>query len=111
MDIEEIKKKKLLELMRRAHQQNNLQDLTQERDIISLVNKYLMLIRENLDEKAYERLMNVRIVNPELYARAVFLLFQMKSAGRLKGTIDDSKMKKFLMSLLPKERETKIIRK
>jgi len=110
MDIEEIKRKKLMELMRKT-QQNDIQEPPQERDITAIGDKYLTFIRENLDEKAYERLMNVRMINPELYIRATYMLFQMKSTGRLRGTLDDSKMKSFLLSLLPKERETRIIRK
>ncbi len=110
MDIEEIRKRKMLEMMRRLNQPTQPES-AQEQNISAIGDQYIKEIRSNLDDKAYERLMNVRMINPELYVKAVYMLYQMKMTGRLRGTLDDKKMKSFLISLLPKERETRIIRK
>ena len=72
-DIESIKAKKLEELKAKMAQDE----------------KEKKLARELLDEKAYERLMNIRAVNKEKFIKVIEYLAAMKNAGYLKGKVDE----------------------
>ncbi len=108
--LEEIRKRKLQELLKR--QEAAIEEpLNDKPDPIAVADQYIKYFRENLDEKAYERLMNVRMINPNLYFHVCYLLYQMKSTGRLQKVLTDEELKRLLLNMLPKERETRIIRK
>ncbi len=108
--LEEIRKRKLQELLKK--QQAVMEEsLNEKPDPLAVADQYVKYFRRNLDEKAYERLMNVRMINPNLYLHACYLLYQMKSTGRLQKVLTDEELKRLLLSMLPKERETRIIRK
>ena len=54
------------------------------------------VLKHVLDGSAYERAMNVRIANPELYQQLVGMLAQLYQGKRLKGKINDEQLKKLL---------------
>ena len=68
------------------------------------------ILRISLTSEAKERLSNIKIVNPGLYAQISQFIYQLYSSGRINQKIDDFTLKDFLGRLTPK-REFKITRK
>ena len=56
------------------------------------------LMKQLLDTKAYERLMNIRISNPELYAQVINLVVSLAQTNRLQGKMSEQQ----LLSILDK---------
>lgn len=103
-NIDEVKRKKLEELKQRyALQQELMKQIEAERQLN-------LILRKLLTSEARERLKNVRLVNQELYLKAVQQIMLMAQAGRLTERVTDEQMKKLLM-MLSKRKETRIIRK
>ncbi len=73
MDADEIRAKKLNELKSKIAKEEEEKKLA----------------RELLDEKAYERLMNIRAVKPDRFEGVLRYLMAMKNAGYVKGKIDE----------------------
>lgn len=65
------------------------------------------LVRKFLDSGAYERLMNVRLANPELYSQLIDLIIQMARSGRAEGIITEEQLRAILAKLTYKP-ESKI---
>ncbi|MCL4379331.1 MAG: DNA-binding protein [Candidatus Marsarchaeota archaeon] len=56
------------------------------------------LMKQLLDSKAYERLMNIRISNPELYSQMVKVVVSLAQTNRLQGKMTEPQ----LLSILGK---------
>jgi len=56
------------------------------------------LVRRYMDPAAYERLMNVRVANYQLYSQILDLIISSAQSGRL-GRITDEQLKSILMKL------------
>ncbi len=65
------------------------------------------LLRKMLDDKAYERMMNVRISSPELYEKVVSSLAYMAQSGRVSGKITEKQVYDLLLKLTQRK-ETSI---
>ncbi|MCX6769821.1 MAG: hypothetical protein NT051_04040 [Candidatus Micrarchaeota archaeon] len=66
------------------------------------------LMRKMLSEGAYERMMNVRLANPEVYEKIVNSLAYMAQSGKqMEGRITEEQLLSLLKKLSP-TRETKI---
>jgi programmed cell death protein 5 len=61
-----------------------------------------------LDGQAYERAMNVRIANPELYQQLVSLLAHLYQNKQLKDKVSDEQLKKLLEKVASNRRESTI---
>ena len=83
-ELEEARKRKLLEL------------------------KIKQILTQLLDGPAYERLMNVRIANEELYEQIVNLLIYLYQNGQIKGKIGENELKNLISRILSKREEGKI---
>ncbi len=57
------------------------------------------VVRRYLDPQAYERIMNVRVSNYELYAQLLDLIISMVQSGRVVGTLTDEQLKSLLAKL------------
>lgn len=68
------------------------------------------IARKLLDDKARERLNNVRLVNRNLYISAVQALVMLAREGRIAGKVGEEELKAVLQNLGEK-REIKIRRK
>ena len=66
------------------------------------------LLRSLVDAKAYERLMNVRLANPELYDQLVSLIAYLYRGGQVKGKITEAQVLQLLGKLRGREREPTI---
>ena len=56
-------------------------------------------LKRLMEPDAYERLMNVRISNNELYSQLVELLFAMARSGRVSGKVTEEQLKDILTKL------------
>jgi programmed cell death protein 5 len=64
-----------------------------------------------LDPAARQRLMNIRIVKPELAAAVENYLINAASSGRLNRALTDDELKQILLSLQQPKRDFKIDRR
>ncbi|MCX8197658.1 MAG: hypothetical protein N3F07_00465 [Candidatus Micrarchaeota archaeon] len=65
------------------------------------------ILKKMLSPKAYERMMNVRLSNPELYDKVVSSLAYLAQSGNSMGEISDEQLYR-LLSKMSERRETKI---
>ncbi|MEM2137895.1 MAG: DNA-binding protein [Candidatus Anstonellaceae archaeon] len=65
------------------------------------------LLRRMLSEGAYERMMNVRIANPELYEKVISSLAYVAQSGKPMPKITDEQLRELLAKMTEK-RETSI---
>jgi len=99
MDYEELKRQKLEDLKKR-----------QEEEQVEAEAKIGSAVRSLLSEPARTRLNNVRLVNKELYLRAVQAILYLQRAGQLQGRLEESDLK-LLLDRMRNKREIKIKRK
>ncbi len=66
------------------------------------------VLKHILDSEAYERAMNIRLSNPEMYQQIVSLLAQLYQSKQLNGKITDQQFKKLLIRVTPDKPETTI---
>lgn len=107
--LEEIKKKKLEELMRLR--QEKLQQQAQEQtQIQQQIEQMEMMVRQFLSSDALARYGTLKTVHQEKALQLLVILFQAIQKGQIQGKIDDSTLKKILEQLTPKKREISIKR-
>lgn len=107
--LDEIRKKKLEELMRL--QQERLQQQTNEQaQIQQQVEQMEDIVRQFLTKDALERYGNLKTAHQEKALQLLVILFQAIQKGQIPDKIDDSTLKKVLEQLTPKKREIKIKR-
>ena len=104
-ELEALKQKKMAELRARAEQRQDSEQREQEAE-----NKLAALAKALLTEEARTRLFNVKLVNRELYLRALQTLVMLARERRLEGKVSDDEMRSLLMQLNDKK-EIKIKRK
>lgn len=107
--LEEIKKKKMEELIRL--QQEKLQQQSQEQ---SQIQQQIELMEEAVKpfftKDALARYGNLKAAHAEKAVQLLLILFQAIHKGQIRGRIDDSTLKKILEQLTPKKKEIKIKR-
>ena len=98
MEADEIKKKKLREMQRKQEAEEKEE---QQLDLI---------VKGLLEEEARQRLSNVRLVNNDLYLKAVQYLVYASKSGQIQEKINENQMK-IVLEKLNEKREIKIQRK
>ena len=107
--LEEIKKRKLEELMRL--QQEKLQEQSQEQaQIQQQIEQIENVVRQFLTKEALIRYGNLKTAHHEKALQLLVILFQAMQKGQIQGKVDDSTLKKILGQLTPKKKEIKIKR-
>ncbi len=107
--LEEIKKKKLEELMRL--QQDKLQQQSQEQaQIQQQIEQMEEIVRQFMTKEALARYGNLKTAHHEKALQLLVIIFQAIQKGQIQGQIDDSTLKKILEQLTPKKKEIKIKR-
>ncbi|MFQ5891345.1 MAG: DNA-binding protein [Candidatus Methanofastidiosia archaeon] len=101
-DVEEIRRKKLEEL--KAQQDAEQQRIQQE------LQKQVFL-KQIMTSDARERLVRIKMANPQFAERVELFLIQMAQSGKLGQRIDDNYLKKLLSQLSGKKREFRIRRR
>lgn len=97
-DIEEIRKKKLLELQRRLAEQQAAQE-EQARQQAEMEAQIQAILRRILEPEARERLSRVKLVRPDLAQQVELILIQLYQAGQIRERIDDARLKKILAQI------------
>ncbi|NJE07980.1 DNA-binding protein [Thermococcus sp. M39] len=97
-DIEEIRKRKLMELQRRLAEQQKAQEEA-ARQQVEVEAQIQAILRRILTPEARERLARVKLVRPELAQQVELILVQLYQAGQIREKIDDAKLKKILAQI------------
>ncbi|WP_297514813.1 DNA-binding protein [Thermococcus sp.] len=97
-DIEEIRKRKLMELQKKYLEQQKAQEeaIKQEMELQAQLDA---IMRKILTPDARERLGRVKLVRPELARQVELVLVQLYQAGQIREPIDDAKLKKILAQI------------
>ena len=107
--LEEIKKKKLEELMRL--QQENLQQQSHEHaQMQQQIGQMENIVKQVFTSDALARYGTLKTAHQEKALQLLVVLFQAIQKGQINGKIDDSTLKKVLEQLTPKKRDIKINR-
>jgi len=109
MDVEEIKRKKLLELQKKLAEQQQ-----QEEALLEAEMQKRALLRKILTPEARERLERLRLARPEFAEAVEVQLIQLAQLGRLPIPLSDEDFKALLeriSALTKRKREIKIVRK
>jgi len=101
MEYEEARRRKLEEF-----QKNRLE----EQAAAEAETKLDLAVRNLLTEEARQRLNNVRLVNRQLYLKAVQVILYLAKAGQLQGRLGEEELKALLEKVRDKK-EIKIRRK
>jgi programmed cell death protein 5 len=105
-ELEELKKKRMLEMQQQQMEQAQLEAQKQE-----LEAQKQAILRQILTPEARERLNRIKIVKPELADAVEIQLIQLAQAGRLGNVLTDEQLKTILRRLTDKQRDIKITRK
>ncbi|WP_054839981.1 DNA-binding protein [Thermococcus sp. JCM 11816] len=98
-DIEEIRKRKLMELQKKYLEQQKAQEEALKREM-ELEAQLEAIMRKILTPEARERLGRVKLVKPELARQVELLLVQLYQAGgQIRERIDDAKLKRILAEI------------
>ena len=109
MSLDEIRKRKLEELMRL--QQDRLQQQSQEQAQIQQQVEYMEeVVKQFLTKEALARYGNLKTAHHEKALQLLVALFQAIQKGQIKSKIDDSALKNLLERLTPKKRDITIKR-
>jgi len=104
--IEEIRNKKLEELMKH-------QETTQSQEQAQLqqqIGQLETVVKQHLSKEALLRFGNIKAAHPEKAVQILIIFSQMIQSGRVTGKIDDSTFKKVLEQITPKKKDIKIHR-
>jgi len=107
--LEEIKRKKLEELMRfqqeKLQQQSNEQSQMQQQ-----IEQMEGIVRQFFTKEALSRYGSLKTAHHEKALQLLLILFQAIQKGQIQGKVDDSTLKKILEQLTPKKKEINIKR-
>ena len=107
-ELEEIRRRKLLELQR----QRELEELRRQQELqrqIELQKKEIL--RRILEPEARERLARLKLAHPEIAEAVENQLIALAQAGRIRQKISDEVLVSILRQISARRRETRIIRK
>ena len=104
-ELEEVRRRRLLELRRRLAQE---QEKTQRAQQLEMQKQ--ALLRRILTADARRRLTNLKIVKPEFANQLELQLIQLAQQGRVELPINDEQLKEILIRLQSQRRDIKIRR-
>lgn len=110
-EIEEIKKKRMQELMQQQSQQQVQQARQQQMQEQEMDAQLKMIMGQILTPEAHQRITNIQLVNPDFARQVEVMLIQLLQAGKLPSKINDTQLKEILMKIQGQKRETKITRR
>ncbi len=64
------------------------------------------IMRQFLEPNAYERMMNIRVSNPELYDQLVGLIVNLVQTNRVTGKVSEAQLKSILEKISYKKEPT-----
>ena len=105
-ELEELRRKRLSSLQRQVTDEQNKAQVEQQ-----LEAQKQALLRSILSPEARQRLANLKMVRPEFTAQLELQLIQLAQQGRLSVPMSDEQLKKILIQLQGRKRETTITRR
>ncbi|MBI2546001.1 hypothetical protein HYV81_02365 [Candidatus Woesearchaeota archaeon] len=93
-ELDEIRKRKLEELMRAQQQQHN----NDEQEFAQQVQQLEAIVKQRLTKEAVQRYGNIKAANPQKAVQLLAVLGQLIQGGRI-DTIDDELLKKILIRM------------
>jgi len=109
-DLEDIRRKKMLELQQKAQQQAmEAEAQEQMRQQLEMQKKQIMM--QILTPEARSRLANLRLTRPDFVEQIELQLIQLAQMGRVRSKITDEQLKELLKRVAGQKREIKISRK
>ncbi len=107
-ELEEIRRRKLLELQR----QRELEELRRQQELQRQIElQKREILRRILEPEARERLARVKLAHPDIAEAVENQLIALAQAGRIRQKISDEVLVSILKQISSKRREPKIIRK
>lgn len=104
-DLEELKKRKLLELQQRVQEERIREE---QRRQLELQRRSVLM--EILTPEARQRLANVKLARPEYALQIENLLIQLSQSGQVKQKITDAQLKQILGKIAGKKKDFRIRR-
>lgn len=104
-EIEELRKRRLLELQRRLAQEQQRIQMQQQIEV-----QKQAALRKILTPKARQRLTNLKMVKPEFAEQLELQLIQLAQQGKVNIPVTDEQLKDILMRLQSRRRDIKIRR-
>ena len=104
-EIEELRRRRLLELRRRLAQEQQRIQMQQQIEMEKQV-----ILRRILTADARQRLTNLKMVKPEFAAQLELQLIQLAHQGRINTPITDEQLREILIKLQSGRRDIKIRR-
>jgi programmed cell death protein 5 len=101
MDYEQLKKKKMEEFQKKQLEEQQMLEAEAKMDSV---------LRTLLSDAAKARLGNVKLVNKELYYKAVQAIIYLANAGQLHGKIEEDELR-LLLDKIRSKKEINIKRK
>ncbi len=106
-ELEEIKRRKMMELMAQRQGQGEEEKVRREQEEIARQN----ILRQILEPEARERLANLKLARPDLAEVVENQLILLAQSGRIYKKISDAELKEILRRLTSQKREIKIMRR
>ncbi|NOZ58828.1 MAG: DNA-binding protein [Euryarchaeota archaeon] len=104
-DLEELKRRKLMELQRQLQE-----EALRQEQLRQVEEQKRLVLKSILTPEARSRLMNIKMARPEFAAQVEALLIQLAQTGQVKQRITDAQLKEILRRLTAKKRDIKIRR-
>jgi programmed cell death protein 5 len=104
-ELEELRRRKMLELQARLQEQQRQAELRRQFEI-----QKRAALQQILTPEARSRLANIRAARPEFAEQLELQLIQLAQAGRITSKITDDQLRKILGRIVGKKREIKIKR-
>jgi len=105
-ELEEIRKRRMLELQQRLAQEQQRAQAQQQVEI-----QKQSILRRILTPEARQRINNLKMVKPEFANALELQLIQLAQAGRVQTPIADEQVKEILVRLQGQRRDIKITRR
>jgi len=105
-ELEELRRRKLSALKRQAANEQKNGQMEQQ-----LEEQKQALLRSILTPEARQRLTNLKIIKPEFTDQLELQLIQLAQTGKLPIPLGDEQLKKILVQLQSRKRETTITRR
>ncbi len=109
MDAEEIKKKKIMELMKEQQEQSTSK-ASEEEQLQQQIRRLEIMLKQWFTKKAWQRYNNLKLAYPQKAMQVIAIIASLLEQGQIKEKIDDERFKDLLKRITPKKRVSKIKR-